>query len=115
MYLMRSLCQTTDIEYDKWVTWKLPGSHIANLGVLPRVVHWVRCIQLAVDIMQQTILSPRMSSKGGPLTRDGSLVEQSVEPVEALKPQQDGPHLLQYRDQKGQMVPLEGLGDRGCT
>jgi len=116
MYLMRSLCQTTDTQYDKWVTWKLPGSHISNLGVLPRVVHWVRCRQLAVDMVQQAIPSPRLSSKGDPLTRDGFLVEQSIELVEALKPQQDGPHLLQYRDQKGrQVVLLEGLGDRGCT
>jgi hypothetical protein len=83
--------------------------------VLPRVVQWVRYIQLAVDMVQQAILLPRLSSKGVPLTRDSSLVEQSIELVEALKPQQNGPHLLQYRDQKGQVVLLDGLGDQGCT
>jgi len=62
--------------------------------VLPRVVQWVRYIQLAVNMVQQAILSPRLSSKGGPLTRDSSLVEQSIELVEALKPQQDGSSLV---------------------
>jgi hypothetical protein len=94
---------------------KLPGSHITNLRVLPRVVSWVRYRQLAANMVQQAIPSPRLSNKGGPLTRDGSLVEQSIELVEALKSQQDSPHLLQYRDQKGQVVLLEGHGDWGCT
>ena len=72
---------------------------------------WVRYRQLAVDTVQHAIPSPRLSSKGGSLTRDGSLVEQSIELVEALKSQQDSPHLLQCRDQKGNVVLLEGLGD----
>jgi hypothetical protein len=28
--LMKSVCQTTDTQCFKWVTWKLPGSHIAT-------------------------------------------------------------------------------------
>jgi len=30
MYLMRSLCQTTDAKYFKLMTWKLPSPHIAT-------------------------------------------------------------------------------------
>jgi hypothetical protein len=35
--------------------------------------------ELAVDKVQQAILSPKLSSQGGSLTKDSSLVEQRVE------------------------------------
>jgi hypothetical protein len=57
----------------KWVTWKLPGSHImtpkrtnwvfshgnlkASLGVVPKAIHLVQQVELAVETLQKAILS----------------------------------------------------------
>jgi hypothetical protein len=53
-----------------------------NLGVVPRVTYSVRDVELAVDFAtgHPLILSPKLSSQGGSLSKDGSLVEQRVEP-----------------------------------
>jgi hypothetical protein len=54
-----------------------------NLWVVPRVINSVVDVELAVDILQQDILStcsPKLSSLGGSLAKGGSLVVQRVEP-----------------------------------
>ena len=73
MYVMRSVCQKTDTYYFKWVTWKLQGLQFAtprepmgnpirktwkaNVGVVPRVIHSVWGVELAVDVVQEAIIS----------------------------------------------------------
>jgi len=47
---------------------------------VPKGIHSVRVVQLAVDTLQNVILTPKLSSQGGSLARDRSLVEQRVEP-----------------------------------
>jgi len=67
---MISLCQITDTQYFQSMIRQLPGSHIAtarepesyqadlkvNLGVIPRVKHSVREVELDADMTQQAIL-----------------------------------------------------------
>jgi hypothetical protein len=51
----------------------------ANLGVVSRVALPLWDVELAVDMVQQAILSLKLSSPGDSLGKDRSLVEQRVE------------------------------------
>jgi hypothetical protein len=84
MYLMRSLCNTTNTRYFKWVNWKLPG------GVVTRVLHWVRDVELAVDMLQQAIfLFYAQNSPARVASRQGWSVG-GTKSRKNLKLQQDG-------------------------